>query len=434
MTTRDIDILWEDVERAGGIGAYVDRQMRQRGFLVERRETDGMSNRQKKKYKAELKKEAAERRRLRKQAWEAKKAVEIIHLGEHVFWSDAVDFDRFDLPEAEERAAENRLPPLDKPADLAGALGLTVPELRWFTYHREAALAHGVHYKRFTIPKRDGSERPIWAPLPRLKKIQRWILREIVERLPVHGAAHGFVPHRSIATHAGLHTGSKIVAQMDIRHFFPTVTLPRVKGLFRKAGYRERVATLLALLCTEAPREVVVHEGQTWYVSLGPRCLPQGAPTSPAITNTLCLRLDRRLAGLAAKLGWRYSRYADDLTFSLPAPRRSEPRTGLLLGAVGRIVRDEGFALHPKKTRISRSGARQRVTGLVVNGKAAPRVPRKLRRRIRAAFHNLRQGKPLRDGESLETLEGYASYIYMTDPELGSKLLAEMASLRQGKP
>ena len=236
MTTRDPIKLWEDVWRAGGIDAYVERQVRDLGFLVKRRETDGMSEREKKKYKAELKKEAAERKRLRKEAWEAKKAAQIVHLGEHVFWSDAVDFDRFDLPEAEERAAENRLPQLEKPIDLARALGITVAELRWFTYHREAALAHGVHYKRFTITKRDGSERAIWAPLPRLKKIQRWILREIVEHLPVHGAAHGFMPHRSIATHAAVHSGSKVLVQMDVRHFFPTVTLPRVKGLFPQGG------------------------------------------------------------------------------------------------------------------------------------------------------------------------------------------------------
>lgn len=426
-----LETLWQAVWNAGGIDAYVDRQMREHGFLVERRETDAMSEREKKRYKAELKKEAAERRRLRQEAWAAKKANEIIHLGEHVFWSDAVDFDRFDLSNAEERAAENALPRLDKPADLARALDISVADLRWFTYHREAALASGVHYKRFVIPKRDGSERAIWAPLPRLKKIQRWILREIVERLPIHGAAHGFVPLRSIATHAAIHTNAKIVAQMDVRDFFPTVTLPRVKGLFRHAGYRERIATLLALLCTEAPREVVEHDGQTWYIALGPRCLPQGAPTSPALTNVLCLKLDRRLTGLAARSGWRYSRYADDLTFSLPSPHSADPKTGLLMGSVGRIVQDEGFVLHAKKTRISRHGSQQKVTGLIVNGEGAPRTPRDLRRRIRAALHNLLQGKELREGESLEMLAGYASYIFMTDPELGGKLLAELASLRE---
>src|SRR5690606_26053703 len=115
------------------------------------------------------------------------------------------------------------------------------------------------------------------------------------ERLPVHGAAHGFLHGRSIASNAAVHKDAAVLLKVDLKDFFPTVTLPRVKGVFRKAGYREQIATLLALLCTEAPRHVAEVEGQTYYLSLGPRCLPQGAPTSPAITNTLCLRLDRRL-------------------------------------------------------------------------------------------------------------------------------------------
>src|SRR5262249_9347798 len=222
--------------------------------------------------------------------------------------------------------------------------------------------------------------RAIWAPMPLLKAAQHWILHNIAEKLPVHGAVHGFLPGRSTLSNAAAHTDPRIVLKMDVKDFFPTVTLARVKGIFRKAGYREQVATLLALLCTESPREVVEREGQTYYVSLGPRCLPQGAPTSPALTNTLCLRLDRRLSGLAARLGWRYTRYADDLTFSLPAGHPGGPKTGALMGLVKRVVEAEGFRLHPDKTRVHRRGGRQQVTGLVVNGGGPPRVPRALRR------------------------------------------------------
>jgi hypothetical protein len=210
---------------------------------------------------------------------------------------------------------------------------------------------------------------------------------------------------------------------MDLSDFFPTVTLPRVKGVFRKAGYREQVATLLALLCTESPREVVEREGKTWYVALGPRCLPQGAPTSPAITNALCLRLDQRLSGLAKRYGWRYTRYADDMTFSLPAGHAGKPHLGTLLGLVARVVKAEGFSVNAEKTRVSRSGGRQAVTGLVVNGDAGPRVPRALRRQLRAAAHNLGQGKPLKEGETLARLAGYGAYVYATDSKLGAALM-----------
>jgi RNA-directed DNA polymerase len=96
------------------------------------------------------------------------------------------------------------------------------------------------------------------------------------------------------------------------------------------------------------------------------------------------------------------------------------------MGLVKRVVAAEGFTLHPDKTRVHRQGGRQQVTGLVVNGTRPPRVPRALRRELRAAVHNLRRGKPLRDGETAPRLAGYAAYVYMTDAELGAKLLTSL--------
>lgn len=423
----DLNKLWEDIGRAGGIDSYVDKQLREKGFLVSRRNTENMSKAKLKAYKESLKKEAAEKKRFHKEAWLAYRANHIVHLGENVYFNDADNFDRWDHPNAEERADENELPKLDKPKQLAEALGITISDLRWLAYHRDAATS--LHYRAFTIPKRDGSKRQIWAPLPKLKAAQHWILRNVVEHLPVHGAAHGFLPGRSIASNAAAHTNSKIVVKVDLKDFFPTVTLPRVKGVFRKAGYREQVATLLALISTESPREIVEKDGKTYYIAMGPRCLPQGAPTSPGLTNTLCLRLDRRLTGLGKKLGWRYTRYADDLTFSLPNDHKGAPKLGLLLGSIGRIAADEGFAVHPKKTRVARKGSRQKITGLVVNGEGNPRVPRKLKREIRAAIHNLKNGKGLKEGDSYSRIAGYAAYICMTEPELGQKLIKELASI-----
>jgi hypothetical protein len=422
----DLIVLWRAIVQAGGIPAWVDAQLSARSLLVTRRDAKAMSERELEGYKKELKAEAEERCKLRKEAWRAYKANHIVHLGDGVFWKDAGGPDKWDVAHAEELAAENELPSLDSSQQLAEALGLTVVQLRWLAYHRDAATR--LHYRRFVIPKRGGGERAIWAPLPTLKAAQHWILRNVVEKLPVHGAAHGFLPGRSTLSNASIHTGARLVVKMDVKDFFPTVTLKRVKGIFRKAGYREQVATLLALLCTEAPREVVQQDGQTYYVSLGPRCLPQGAPTSPALTNTLCLRLDRRLSGLAKRFGYRYTRYADDLTFSLPANHEGQPQLGTLMGQVRRIVEAEGFRLHPDKTRVHRRGGRQQVTGLVVNGDGAPRVPRALRRRLRAAIHNLGKGKPLPEGETVERLAGYAAYVHMTDARLGASLFAALGN------
>lgn len=427
--------LWGVITAAGSTDAWVQQQLETHGFIVVRRPTDGMSEADRARYKRELKAEAAERRRLRREAWLAYRATHVVHLGEGVFWNDAATADARDLPEPEARAADNELPRLDGPDELAEALGLTVPQLRWLAFHRDAART--VHYRAFTIPKRDGSPRTIRAPTARLKAAQRWVLRNIVEHLPVHGAVHGFLAGRSTVTNAAQHTGSRLLVNLDLSDFFPTVTWRRVRGVFRSAGYREQVATLLALLCTEAEREVVERNGRVWHVALGPRCLPQGAPTSPALTNTLCLRLDRRLSGLARRLGYRYTRYADDLTFSLPAAdgpsgegdeNGAPERIGHLLGAVERIVTEEGFRVHPDKTRIQRSGGRQEVTGMVVNGSSPPRVPRRVKRRLRAALHYLRTGRPLPEGETLAKLAGTAAWVHQAEPELGRALLDAIGS------
>lgn len=422
--------LWQSVEKAGGIDRYVHQQLKVKGYLVQRSDTASMSKHALQQYKKSLKEESLQKRRLKKQAWAAYKQMHIVHLGEGIYWNDAEDEDKWDVENANKRLLENQLPAITKAKQLAEALGITVAELRWLCYHREASSSS--HYTRFEIAKRSGAMREIWAPRPMLKQAQTWILREILERLLVHGAAHGFLAGRSIATNASQHVNSRMVVKMDIADFFPTISWKRVRGVFRKAGYQGNIATLLALLCTEAPRKVVEHQGKKMYVALGERCLPQGAPTSPALSNVLCLNLDRRLTGVAKQLGWRYSRYADDLAFSQPvskSKKTQESQLTPLLGSVQRIVNDEGFTLNRQKTHIVRDGAKQEITGLIVNGKGAARVPRQLKRQMRAAMHNLQQGKPLPEGESIESLKGNAAFIMMTDREFGRKMMGVLESV-----
>lgn len=416
---------WQEIEKAGGISKYVDQQLHSKGFWVTRRATDNMSAKELEKYKKELKAEAIAKRDLKKDAWQAYHATHIVHLGDGIYWSDDTSADRFDLENAEKRLMDNHLPKIHQVPELAQALGVSVAQLRGLCYHRNAA--QDTQYQRFEIPKRSGGMREIWAPRPTLKAAQRWVLRNILDQLLVHGAAHGFLAGRSIATNAAEHRDSQVLVKIDIKDFFPSVSWRRVKGVFRHAGYPEHIATLLALLCTESPRQVVQHGGKTFYVALADRCLPQGAPTSPALTNVLCLRLDRRLTGIAGKHGWRYSRYADDLTFSLP--KGVEADIGQLLGSVHKILKQEGFCLHPDKTHIVRPAAQQQVTGLVVNGDLPPRVSRQQKRQIRAAIHNLKIGKPLPEGESIERLKGYAAFIAMTEPELGRHMLQQLGGM-----
>jgi RNA-directed DNA polymerase len=423
------DVAWADVAAAGGIREWVDAQIARQG-LADPGAASASNDAEVKLYKARRDEERRVRRELYRQAWQAYRRSHIVHLGPGVFWHDTVDVDRFDAEDPEKRRQDNALPPLDGVEALARALGLTIPRLRWLAYHREVDT--GTHYHRWTVPKRDGTPRLISAPKPELKAVQRWITREVTEHLPVHGAAHGFVTGRSIVSNARVHAGARVIVKLDIRGFYPTVTMRRVKGLLRRAGLGEQVATVMALLATEAPREAVVTHGKTHYVALGPRSLPQGAPTSPSITNALCLRLDCRLSGLARELGCRYTRYADDLTFSWHGDGQAPGRVGTLLRAVGMIVRAEGFEIHAKKTRVMRAGARQRVTGLVVNqvaeGQPTARVPRKTQRALRASIRNRELGRPGK-GETLEQLKGMAAFVMMTDRARGQAFMDRIERL-----
>ena len=431
--------LWQNIEDAGGRYQYIQQQMLQHGFMVERKPIDNMTPKERERYKKALKKEAAEEKNLKKMAWQAYKAQHIVYLGRHIYWSDDTSIDKWDIKDASNRLIENKLPFINKHTQLADAVNLSVPQLKALCYQREVAT--NIPYTHFTINKRNGTPRQIWSPIPRLKFVQRWILENILNNLTTHGAAHGFVRGKSIVTNAAVHSNSALLIKLDVKDFFPSVHWRRVKGVFRHAGYPEQIATLLALLCTESPRQMVQQNGKTYYVALSDRALPQGAPTSPALTNIVCLNLDRRLTGLADKMGLRYSRYADDLTFSLPAnststenatqPSDHNQLIGQLLGSVHKILREEGFILNDDKTRIIRMGNQHTVTGMVVNGEGVPRVPRKIKRMLRAALHNLDLGQSLRNGETIDTLSGYAAWIASAEPELGQRYLAQIAELAQ---
>lgn len=373
----------------------------------------------------------------------------MVYLGRHIYWSDDTSTDKWDVKDAANRLIENKLPLLSKHNELAEAVNLTIPQLKGLCYQREVAT--NLSYSHFTIAKRNGTPRQIWSPIPRLKFVQRWVLHNILNNLTTHGAAHGFVRGKSIVTNAAVHSNSELLIKLDVKDFFPSVSWRRVKGVFRHAGYPEQIATLLALLCTESPRQVVQQDGVTYYVALGDRALPQGAPTSPALTNIVCLNLDRRLTGLAEKLGLRYSRYADDLTFSVPAIDDAQPKSstkatastvkkqadmqhnkmiGQLLGSVHKILREEGFALNNDKTRVIRKGSQQQVTGMVVNGQGVPRVSRQIKKMLRAAVHNLEAGGQLRADETFNTLSGYAAWIASAEPELGHIYLDRIERLQ----
>lgn len=431
---------WKLITDAGGGDAFIEAELRNRGLVVDE-DPSSLTDAQKSAFKERKKAEAAARRELRRAVWQAYRATHVVHVGAGVFFRDHIPLSEADEAARLVRATDLELASLDSVAALGKALGMTMPELRFLCYHRDVDATS--HYRIWTIPKRDGSRRTISSPKARLKGAQRWLLRNVIEKLPVHRAAHGFLRDRSIVSNAHAHAGADVIVKVDLADFFPTVTFGRVKGLLRRAGLPESVAILCALIATESPREVVQFRGRTLFVATGPRGLPQGAPTSPAITNALCMRLDRRLSGLARVLGFTYTRYADDLTFSwrkatVEAAPEGPPKApiGALLRGVGAVVRAEGFRINRSKTLVMRAGNAQRVTGLVVNpaadGVAKARVSRKVLRRLRAAIHNREHGMPLPDNaETLDQLEGMAAFVHMVDPAKGRPMLDRIAALKR---
>jgi RNA-directed DNA polymerase len=217
----------------------------------------------------------------------------------------------------------------------------------------------------------------------------------VLAPVPVHDAAHGCVPGRSVRTAAAPQAGRAVVLGMDLEAFFAWVSAPRVWGLLQSTtGLPEPVAHLVTgMVTTTAPRSVwralpvaAGADARERHRPLGVRVarphLPQGAPTSPALANLVCFRLDRRLAGLAATVGARYTRYVDDLTFSGDRRIRGDRFAAL----VSEVAAEEGFRVNPAKTRVAGAGSRQRVLGAVVN--ARPTLPRPERDALRALLHN----------------------------------------------
>ncbi|QNP49514.1 reverse transcriptase family protein [Diaphorobacter aerolatus] len=395
------------------------------------------------------KREQAKKRHERALAWHARRASHVGYLGPGV--SAALVDGPLTQQEQEQtsrrtrdraipdlpRLARHGLPALSSAAQLAESMGVSVAELRFLSFHREVARTH--HYHSFTLPKKTGGERLISAPMPRLKRAQYWVLDNVLNKIPAHEAAHGFLAGRSIISNAAPHAGQDVVINLDVKDFFPSIAFARIKGVFRQLGYGEGVATVLALLCSENRAQAWQVDGERLFVGgkARERVLPQGAPTSPMVTNLLCRRMDRRLQGLARQLGFVYTRYADDLTFSASG-EAARDHVGKLLGRVRWILRDEGFTPHPDKERVMRKGRRQEVTGLVVNG-PSPSVSRKTRRRLRAALHRASrsaadaststqahwQGQQAQPSQLL----GLAQFVHQINARQGRQLLADAQQL-----
>ncbi|MEJ7729700.1 MAG: reverse transcriptase family protein [Polyangiaceae bacterium] len=343
------------------------------------------------------------------------------------------------------RLAGCALPPLLTEGDLAAWLGLSIGELSWFADVRglERISADGPlrHYRYRWLHKAVGY-RLVEAPRPRLRAVQRRILHEILDRLPPHQAAHGFRRGRSVRSYVEPHVARQVVVHLDLREFFPSVRAAAVRGIFRAAGYPRPVTGLLAGLCLNrvpplvwdgapalAGDAAIATRARARRFYAHPH-LPTGAPTSPALGNLVAFALDVRLSAAAMAAGARYTRYADDLTFSGDADFARGAARFVRLAA--RIAGDQGFRLHEGKTRIMRASTRQRIAGVVIN--ARPNLARHEYDRLKATVHNVRRlgaSSQNRGGVSdfRAHLLGRIAWLESLHPERGRRLRAALDGL-----
>jgi len=258
----------------------------------------------------------------------------------------------------------------------------------------EVTFNRGKLYRSHRIRKENGKLRILHVPQGQLKLLQQKINRHILATVEPLKCAHGGVKGRSVITNAQRHVGKPLVFSVDVKDFSPSVSPQTVRAIFEALGFMGEAANLLV--------QATTWDGQ----------LPQGAPTSSGIANLAMTRVDVRLEGLAARHGFDYTRYVDDLTFSGPE------RLKRFRGLIQRIVEEEGFGVNPDKILTMHAGMRQVVTKIVVNTKL--NLAREDRNQIRqVALQNANM--PRRTRTSNDSLRGQLSWLSSVNPVLGTK-------------
>lgn len=257
-----------------------------------------------------------------------------------------------------------------------------------------------VFYYSFELAKKSGGFRQISAPYPILLNAQRWIYDNILVDISLHECSKGFVKNVSIVDNAREHLNHKFLLKMDVKNFFPSIKINRVIAIFRNLGYTKKISYYLASICC--------LNGE----------LPQGASTSPVLSNIISKRLDYRLNGFARKFDLNYTRYADDLTFS------GNNISVVLIKYITEILNDEGFNVNESKTKLIKENNQKIVTGISISsGKLT--IPKKTKREIRKNVYNIlskglfvhQSNINSNDPIYLERLLGYLYFWYSVEPE-----------------
>lgn len=287
----------------------------------------------------------------------------------------------------------HQVPVIYNPTHLSGLVGYKKE------YLKKASLFPNYFYRDFEVAKKNGSKRLISEPLPSLKEIQIWILRNILYKIPSSAFAKAYRPTVTLLENLRFHKKQFKVFTLDLENFFPSIRVEAVENEFLKLGYSKIVSKLLSKLCT--------RNGT----------LPQGAPTSPYLSNLVFKEADAAIAAYCKEHKIRYTRYADDMSFSGDFDENE------LLQKVTETVEKIGLRINAKKTKLMTTGMRQTVTGVVVNEK--PQVVFYKRNELRQAlyyiqkfgFEEHREYKEIDQKNYLEHLLGKINFVLQINPK-----------------
>ena len=326
-----------------------------------------------------------------------------------------------------DRLTKKQVPVIFSLKHLAEQLSVNYDELSYLMRFRDG------YYSYYLIKKKRGGKRRIVVPYDNLKRIQRWILDNILEKEKVHPSCKGFIKGSNTLGNAKVHVRKKYIRKFDLKDFFESIDVRRVYGLFREIGYSPAVSNDLASLCTikinDEKYKAMPPYKKLWFGHLNACSYPvlaQGAPTSPALANLICRKMDSRLEKFAIKNGLHYTRYSDDMTFSGDDLAKL-PKAVFVM----KIVREEGLQLNHKKTGTYGRDSRQEVTGVLVDGDL-PRVPQKFKRQIYRHLHFCKKFGTWQHfehvmpgvGHARQWLYGKIFYVNSIEPEEGKKMLA----------
>ncbi|MFA1642918.1 retron St85 family RNA-directed DNA polymerase [Chryseomicrobium imtechense] len=302
----------------------------------------------------------------------------------------------------------NKLPIIFDVKHLAKLMGIDPSIVNYYVFKSESL------YTSYKISKKTGGYRTIDSPSLNLKKIQRWILDNVLLNFSISDHCYGFKQFVGILDNASIHVNKKLVYNIDLEDFFPSITSTRVFFLFYNNGYSSEISYALTRLMTYKNR------------------LPQGAPTSPMLSNIICINMDKELSSFAKKNQMMYSRYADDITFST----NNIEDIKSLVDKIKKIIAFNEFEINLKKERFQFSNQPQYVTGLLVNNKV--KIRRKFKKDVEKEIYfcekygisnHLKYTRNFDKSFFKEYLYGKVYFIKSIEPDIGEEFMQRLNDL-----